>query len=78
MKDKQNKSAERNVSALLKFFGEDVDRGGLKETPARVVRMYRELLDGYTQDEARIFKVFGSNGYHDLVTVSIIDFYSLC
>jgi len=78
MKNRRDKSAEGNVTALLKFFGEDTGRCGLKETPARVVRMYKELLGGYDQDESKIFKVFESNGYHDLVTVSNIDFYSLC
>lgn len=78
MKKLTDEFAEKNVSAFLDFFGEDIKREGLKETPGRVVRMYRELLGGYTQDEAKIFKVFKSNGYHDLVTVSNIDFYSLC
>lgn len=72
------KKAEKNVKSLLTFFGENVNREGLQETPGRVVRMYKELLDGYAQDEAKIFKVFDSNGYHDLVTVGNIDFYSLC
>ena len=70
--------AEKNVTELIKSFGEDTNRDGLKETPARVVRMYHELLEGYTQDEAKIFKVFDCDGYKDLVTVSNIDFYSLC
>ena len=63
---------------MLKFFGEDPSREGLKETPARVVRMYRELFKGYSENEIDVFKVFDSNGYHDLITASNIEFYSLC
>lgn len=76
--NKYTKKAEKNVESLLSFLGENVNRDGLRETPGRVVRMYKELLGGYDQDESKIFKVFESNGYHDLVTVSNIDFYSLC
>jgi len=72
------KKAEKNIESLLTFFGENIKRDGLRETPGRVVKMYKELLDGYTQNEAKIFKVFESNGYSDLITVSNIDFYSLC
>jgi len=63
---------------LLKYFGEDPKRKGLRETPTRVLRMYRELLNGYSRNPASVFKTFKNNGYNDLVTVSNIDFYSLC
>ena len=69
---------EHALGELLQFFGENIEREGLKETPARVTRMYQELLGGYQQGDSEIYKVFKSNGYHDLVTVSNIDFYSLC
>lgn len=69
---------ENKVRDLLSHFGEDVGRDGLKETPARVVRMYKELLNGYDEDPRKYFKLFDGNGYHDLVTVANIDFYSLC
>jgi GTP cyclohydrolase I len=69
---------ENKVRDLLLHFGEDVKRSGLKETPARVIRMYRELLNGYDKDPKKYLKLFDSNGYHGLVTVANIDFYSLC
>jgi len=69
---------QKKIGDLLTHFGEDVCRDGLKETPARVIRMYGELLSGYNDDPRKHFKLFDSNGYHDLVTVSNIDFYSLC
>lgn len=69
---------EERVENLLEYFGENTKRDGLKETPARVIRMYGELLSGYSENPKKHFKLFDSNGYHDLVTVSNIDFYSLC
>ena len=69
---------ENKIRDLLSYFGEDIGRDGLKETPARVIRMYKELFSGYSEDPKKYFKLFDSNGYHDLVTVANIDFYSLC
>ncbi|OGM29470.1 GTP cyclohydrolase I FolE [Candidatus Woesebacteria bacterium RIFCSPHIGHO2_01_FULL_44_10] len=63
---------------LLELYGEDPNREGLKETPERVLRMYKELLGGYQQDPSSVIKTFEGNGHNDLVTVSDIDFYSLC
>lgn len=71
-------SLEISVSQLLEFFGEQPNREGLQETPKRVVKMYGELLNGYSQDPKLVFKTFESNGYKGLVTVCNIRFYSLC
>ncbi|HSQ37188.1 MAG TPA: GTP cyclohydrolase I, partial [Acidimicrobiia bacterium] len=38
------------VAHILRAVGEDLDREGLRETPARVARMYDEILTGYTVD----------------------------
>ncbi|MBU1200762.1 GTP cyclohydrolase I FolE [Patescibacteria group bacterium] len=77
---------QTNISSLVSNFvfgvlegsGEDVSREGLIETPGRVYRMYQKLLSGYSQDPSSIFKTFSSNGYKGLITVSNINFYSLC
>ncbi|OGC68876.1 GTP cyclohydrolase I FolE [candidate division WWE3 bacterium RIFOXYC1_FULL_39_7] len=66
------------VYKLIEHFGEDTSRPGLLETPDRVIRMYNEILGGYKLDEAKLYKVFQSNGYGELITVANIDFYSLC
>lgn len=66
------------VSGLLKSFGEDISREGLIETPNRVLRMYEELLGGYGENPKSVFKTFKSNGYKDLVTLTDIEFHSLC
>src|SRR3989338_4238313 len=66
------------IKKLLIYFGEDIKRDGLKETPIRVERMYEELLSGYKKDPKSIFKKFESESYKGLITVTNIDFFSLC
>ncbi|KKR10274.1 MAG: GTP cyclohydrolase I [Candidatus Woesebacteria bacterium GW2011_GWA1_39_21] len=80
MKQKQNekKLFEDYVTSILTKYGENPAREGLKETPKRVRKMYDELLGGYSQDPNYVFKTFKSNGYKDLITITDIDFYSLC
>lgn len=66
------------VTHLITTVGENVSREGLRETPQRVFQMYKELLSGYFQDIGTVFKTFKSNGYNGLITLTNIDFYSLC
>ena len=68
-------------TTLIKLFtevGEDPSRDGLIETPQRIFKMYKELFNGYSQNPASVFKTFDGNGYQQLVSVTNIDFYSLC
>lgn len=67
------------VEQLLQAFGEDVNREGLQETPARVARMYDELLAGYRVDPYQLINdALFDVDYEDMVVVKDIDFYSLC
>lgn len=66
------------IPHLVGSFGEDPQREGLSETPDRVFRMYEELLRGYSEDPSLVFKTFKNDGYKNLVTVTDINFYSLC
>ncbi|KKS11196.1 GTP cyclohydrolase I FolE [Candidatus Gottesmanbacteria bacterium RIFCSPLOWO2_01_FULL_46_21] len=66
------------IPRLVESFGEDPQREGLNETPGRVLRMYEELLSGYSKNPSSVFKTFKNDGYKDLVTVANINFYSLC
>lgn len=81
-KEFDNKKIEQLIRELLKELGDDPDRDGLKETPARVARMYSEVLEGmrYTNDEiAEMFdKCFEDVGTHDLVLVKDIEVFSYC
>ena len=69
----------RAVSEMLKAFGEDPERQGLRRTPERVARMYGELLSGYGADPEKIINdaVFDVS-YDEMVLVRDIEFYSLC
>lgn len=72
--------AEKAVETLLLYIGENPERGGLKETPARVVRAYDEFFAGYNLDPADdLSKTFEDiEGFDDMVIVKDIDFVSHC
>ena len=72
--------AESHVRGLLRFLGEDPDREGLRDTPARVVRALGEHFSGYTRDPASyLAKTFTEvDGYDELVLVSDIEVFSHC
>jgi GTP cyclohydrolase I len=69
---------ERAVREILVAIGENPDRDGLKETPARVARMYAELFSGMrSHPETHLRRVFQET-YDELVLVKNISFNSLC
>lgn len=70
---------EQAVREILVNVGEDPERDGLRDTPARVRRMYDELLAGYKVDPASIINnaLFDVN-YDEMVVVRDIEFQSLC
>ena len=70
--------AEAAVRELLLACGEDPDREGLRDTPARVARAYRELFAGlYANPEAVLAKTFDES-HEELVLVTDIPLYSTC
>ena len=72
--------AEAAVRTLIKWAGDDPDREGLLDTPARVARSYKELFQGYESDPRayleRTFEEVG--GYNQLVVLKDIRFVSFC
>ncbi len=70
---------EAAVRTILSGIGEDPDRAGLIDTPARVQRMYAELTAGYAIDPEEILNeaVFEVD-YSEMVVVKDIPFHSLC
>ena len=72
--------AEAAVRVLLKWAGDDPDREGLHDTPARVARSYRELFAGYETDPRDyLLKTFEEvGGYDQLVVLRDIPFVSCC
>ncbi|KQH80280.1 MULTISPECIES: GTP cyclohydrolase I FolE [Mycobacterium] len=70
--------AEAAVRELLIALGEDPDRHGLRDTPARVVRAYREIFAGlYTEPTSVLNAMFDEN-HDELVLVKGIPMYSTC
>ena len=69
---------ERAVRELLAAVGEDPERYGLLETPARVARMYAELFMGLHLDPGRHLKKVFAEQYDELVLVRDISFNSMC
>ena len=70
---------EAAISSLLASVGEDPQRDGLRNTPARVARMYAELLSGYHTDPAALINgALFEVDYDEMVVVKSIEYYSLC
>jgi GTP cyclohydrolase I len=69
---------EGHVKEILRLVGEDVDREGLLETPARVTRMYEEIFAGYSVDPREVLGVTFDEQHEELVIVKDIVFYSQC
>lgn len=69
---------ERAVREILLAVGEDPDREGLQETPARVARMYRDMFSGLHQDPVKHLRKCFTERYDEMVLVKGIDFESMC
>ncbi|GCD22029.1 GTP cyclohydrolase 1 [Cellulomonas algicola] len=72
------KRAEAAVRELLLAVGEDPDREGLLETPARVARAYREIFAGLYQEPADVLTTTFDLGHEEMVMVKDIEVYSTC
>ena len=69
---------ERAVRELLLAIGEDPDRNGLKETPARVARSYVEIFAGMRQKPEDVLTTNFEVGHDELILVRDIEVYSTC
>lgn len=70
---------EQLVRGILIAIGEDPDREGLKDTPRRVVKAWKELYAGYAQDPAEILSTCFEDGTcDDMVLLKDIQFNSTC
>jgi GTP cyclohydrolase IA len=69
---------EQGVRLILEGVGEDPDRGGLRETPARVARMYREVFAGIGQDASQLVTVVEGADHDEMIMVRDIPIYSMC
>lgn len=70
---------KNSIRDILKAIGEDPEREGLKDTPARVARSYDELLAGYRTDPRKLINgALFDVKYDGMVIVRDIEFYSMC
>jgi GTP cyclohydrolase I len=72
------KAVEKAVRDLLKALGEDLNRDGLKDTPYRVVQMYKELFSGIKRDPKRELKTYKTKNEDEMIIIKDIPFYSIC
>ena len=70
--------AERAIRELLIAVGEDPDRDGLIETPARVARMYAEIFGGMRLDPEDVLTTTFELAHDELVLVRDIEMWSSC
>lgn len=71
---------EFTITRLLQHIGENANRGGLLETPKRVVKAWKSWTSGYSKNPGDLLKVFedGAESYNEMVVVKDIPFYSHC
>jgi GTP cyclohydrolase I len=72
--------SENDWRRFLISLGEDPNRSGLRETPARVAKAWKFWTSGYTQNPAELLKTFedGAEQYNELIVVRNIPVYSHC
>ena len=72
-------NSEQLIRELLRRIGEDRDREGLKETPTRIIRAWKELFSGYHQRaEDVLVTLFHAEQYDEIVLLRDVEFYSTC
>lgn len=69
---------EKAVRMILEAIGEDPDRPGLKETPARVARMYKEIFCGMEEDPQKHLEKYFTEDHEEMILVKDIPMYSIC
>jgi GTP cyclohydrolase I len=69
---------ERAVREILLAIGEDPDRDGLRDTPARVARAYEEQFSGLGQQPESVLTTVFDAGHDEMVLVRDIDVYATC
>lgn len=80
VQDSENVEGMQHVRALIEYIGDNPDREGLEETPARVLSAFKEHFAGYHEDpKEHLEKTFEEvEGYDEVVLVSGIDVHSHC
>jgi GTP cyclohydrolase I len=72
------KKIEKGVRLIIEGIGEDPDRPGLKDTPARVAEMYGEIFSGSAMDTQKLLTPMAGESHDEMVMIRDIPFYSVC
>ena len=75
-----DEEAEKAFKTIIEWIGEDPNREGLRSTPERVIKAYKEYFQGYTQDASQFLKKTFEQmeGYDDMVIEKNISVESHC
>lgn len=73
-----SENIERAIKVLLTAIGEDVNRDGLKETPARIIRMWKEIFRGYDPSQKPKITTFKNEEKSSGIVFDSGDYYSMC
>ena len=76
--DEHETTIEDNITRLLQFIGEDAQREGLKGTPDRIARMYKEIFRGYDPEQMPKITTFTNEEHESELIVDSGDYYSMC
>ena len=71
-------AVEEAIRSLLRAVGEDPERDGLVDTPARMARSFKEIFSGLRQDPADVLEAKFDIGHQEMIIVKDIPFYSTC
>lgn len=69
---------KKGVRLILEGIGEDPQRPGLQDTPARVADMYEEIFSGISCDTEMLIKPMSGESHDEMVMIRDIPFYSVC
>ena len=79
MAEKQNNEFENAVKSMMLHVGENPEREGLLETPARVKKAYEFIYGGYKENPTEILqKALFTSSNDEMVLIKDIEFYSTC
>lgn len=66
------------IRTILTYIGEDPDREGLQNTPARICRMYEEIFRGYKPEKKPRITIFKNSAHSEEMVFDCGDYYSMC
>ncbi len=68
----------QSVRAIIEAIGDDPDREGLKDTPVRVSKMYREFFSGISEEAGKALETVFDENHKEIVVFKDLAFFSIC